>query len=148
ALARKTHQTIRKVTVDIEERFHLNTAISAIMELVNSANDALSSGATSPGSPVMRLALDAIVQLLNPFAPHITEELWTHLGGKGLLSAQSWPKYDAELAREEEATVVVQVNGKLRASLLLPRGTQQQDVLSTASSDERVRKHLENREIV
>ncbi|HET6266711.1 MAG TPA: class I tRNA ligase family protein, partial [Acidobacteriota bacterium] len=148
ALARKTHQTIRKVTVDIEERFHLNTAISAIMELVNSANDALSSGATSSGSPVMRQALDAIVQLLNPFAPHITEELWTHLGGKGLLSAQSWPKYDAELAREEEATVVVQVNGKLRASLLLPRGTQQQDVLSTASSDERVRKHLENREIV
>jgi leucyl-tRNA synthetase len=114
-LVKKTHQTIRKVTEDIGVRFHLNTAISSIMELANMARkdrDALRE--TPAGREALRLGLETIVQLLSPFAPHLAEELWERTGHRGLLMRAAWPAYDAGLAREEMATVVVQVNGKVR----------------------------------
>jgi leucyl-tRNA synthetase len=114
-IVRKTHQTIRKVTEDISVRFHLNTAISSIMELYNLARkerDELRG--TAEGRAGLRLALESIVRLLAPFAPHIAEELWERTGHAGLLTRSAWPAFDPALAREEMATVVVQVNGKVR----------------------------------
>jgi len=145
ALLRKTHQTIRKVTQDIEERMHQNTAISAIMELVNATTDYLSSGGKADG--IVQEALVTIVHLLNPFAPHMTEELWQNLGNKTLLSAEPWPEYNAGLAREEMATIVVQVNGKMRGSVQIPRGAVQERVLQAASGEEKIQRHLEGKSI-
>ena len=114
-VVRKAHQTIRKVTEDIGVRFHLNTAVSSIMELYNLCHkerDGLK--ATPAGREALRLALESIVRLLSPFAPHMTEELWQRMGHTGLLMLSPWPAFDPALAREEMATVVVQVNGKVR----------------------------------
>lgn len=143
-LLRKIHQTIRKVTHDIDERMHQNTAISAIMELVNAATDQ----AATASPETFRQAQETIVHLLNPFAPHMTEELWSLIGRKEMLSALPWPIFNEELAREEEATVVVQVSGKLRSSITVPPGTGQDHVLQKATEDEKVRKYLEQRQIV
>jgi leucyl-tRNA synthetase len=114
-VVRKTHQTIRKVTEDIGVRFHLNTAISSIMELHNLARkerEALR--ATDAGRQALRLSLESIIRLLSPFVPHVAEELWERTGHAGLLMHSDWPGYDPALARDEMATVVVQVNGKVR----------------------------------
>jgi leucyl-tRNA synthetase len=114
-VVKKAHQTIRKVTEDIGIRFHLNTAVSSIMELYNLTRkdrDALKE--TPAGRDALRLALETIVQMLSPFAPHLAEELWERTGHAGLLMLSAWPVFDPALAREEMATVVVQVNGKVR----------------------------------
>lgn len=147
-LQRKTHQTIRKVSQDIDRRMHQNTAISAIMELVNLTTELAAEPAeNSVSNDTLRLAIEAIVQLLNPFAPHLTEELWTLMGHDSLLSMEPWPDYNPELAREEQATVVVQINGKLRGSVQAVPGSTQEQIYSQASQDERIRKHLENKRI-
>ena len=114
-VTRKTHQTIRKVGEDIGVRFHLNTAVSSLMELLNllkKERDALREN--DGGRASLRQAVEVLVMLLSPFAPHMAEELWEMTGHKGLLMKSAWPAYDEELAREELATIVVQVNGKLR----------------------------------
>ena len=114
-LVRKTHQTIRKVTEDVAVRFHLNTAVSSIMELCNLARrerDALRG--SEAGRAALRLALESLIRLLSPFAPHLAEELWEATGHRGLLMLSAWPAHDPALAREEMATVVVQINGKVR----------------------------------
>ena len=114
-LVRKTHQTIRKVTEDVAVRFHLNTAVSSVMELYNlvrKERDGLRE--TAAGRAALRLALESLVRLLSPFAPHLAEELWEKTGHEGLLMASPWPAHDPALAREETATVVVQINGKVR----------------------------------
>jgi leucyl-tRNA synthetase len=114
-LVRKMHQTIRKVGEDIGVRFHLNTAVSSIMEyynLVRKEKDALRE--TAAGREILRRALEALMAVLSPFAPHLAEELWQSTGHTGLLMRGPWPAYDPNLAREELATIIVQVNGKLR----------------------------------
>jgi leucyl-tRNA synthetase len=147
-LLRKTHQTIRKVTQDIDERMHHNTAISAIMELVNLTTElSLDSSNPAASGAALRESLQAVVSLLNPFAPHISEELWLILGKETLLADQSWPEFDPDLAREEEATVVIQVNGKLRGSVQTPHGANQDQIFLQASQDERISKHLENKQV-
>ncbi len=145
ALLRKTHQTIRKVTQDIEERMHQNTAISAIMELVNATTDYLSSGGKADG--IVQEALEMLVHLLNPFAPHMTEDLWQKLGKQTLLSSEAWPEFSADLAREDTATIVVQVNGKMRGSIQIARGAAQEQVLQAASEEEKIQKYLEGKSI-
>ena len=103
------------MTEDIGTRFHLNTAISSIMELHNLARkerDALR--AADAGRKALRLALESIIRLLSPFVPHMAEELWERTGHMGLLMLSEWPEYDPALARDEMATIVVQVNGKVR----------------------------------
>jgi leucyl-tRNA synthetase len=115
ALLRKTHQTIRKVTEDIEVRFHLNTAVSSIMELYNMVRKDRDALRGSPeGKAVLRSALEALVLLLAPFAPHMAEELWQKTGHDNILARTPWPAHDPALAREEVVVVVVQVNGKVR----------------------------------
>jgi len=114
-IVRKTHQTIRKVTEDIGVRFHLNTAISSIMELYNQAKKDRDDLRPSPeGRAALRLALESIVRLLSPFTPHLAEELWEKTGHHELLMRSPWPAFIPDLAREEMATIVVQVSGKVR----------------------------------
>lgn len=120
-LLKKLHQTIKKVSEDIELRFHLNTAISALMELVNTLKkerDQLRS--SQKGRELLRQALEALNLMLAPFAPHVAEELWERTGHRTLVAESSWPAYDPELAREEMVTIVVQVNGKLRDKFEVP----------------------------
>jgi leucyl-tRNA synthetase len=134
ALRRKTHDTIRRATVDIEERMHLNTAVSSMMELVNELyafSEATPHGQPSKNPPtgaavraqtiaVMREALDALVVMLSPFAPHTAEELWEMLGHADGLTRTHWPAFDPDVAKAEEVVVPVQINGKIRARLTVP----------------------------
>src|SRR5437867_4000048 len=156
ALRRKTHQTIRRVTTDIEERMHLNTAVSSLMELVNELY-AFSEG-TAHGIPtraepapgrierpqtiaVLREAIDALVLMLSPFAPHMAEELWEMLGHAEDLSKASWPLFDAKIAKPDEVVVPVQINGKVRARLTVPAGATDDELRDLALADGVVRSH-------
>jgi leucyl-tRNA synthetase len=115
ALRKATHKTIHAVTQDID-RFHFNKAIARIRELSNQMGEA------SAGSPDYQEAVSALVHLLQPFMPHLAEELWHQLGHKDELATRPWPKADAALLVDDEVTVAVQVNGKLKATIQLPRG--------------------------
>src|SRR5438477_425559 len=112
SIRRKTHDTIRRVTVDIEQRQQLNTAVSAMMELVN-ALYAFEENAGPSSTPVVREAIEALVRMLSPFAPDICEELWEMLGHRDGLMNATWPEFNAEVAKAEEIVVPVQVNGKV-----------------------------------
>ena len=141
SLRRNVHKTIRKVTDDLEERFHFNTAIAAVMELLNILQ---STELPSPQyAAVMKEALESLVLLLAPFVPHISEELWQRLGHAELLSSTAWPTYDASAVVDEEVLVVVQVNGKLRSKITLPAGTDQESLKAKALADEKVQPFLE-----
>ena len=140
-LRRAVHKTIRKVTEDIEERFHFNTAIAAVMELLNTLQ--ATELATPQFGSVMKEALESMVLLLAPFVPHISEELWQRLGHAELLSDAAWPEYDRSAVVDEEVLVVVQVNGKLRSKITVPAGTDQDTLTSAALADIRVKPFLE-----
>ena len=141
-MRRAVHKTIRKVTEDIEERFHFNTAISAVMELLNILQGADLSSSPQRG-PVMKEALESMVLLLSPFVPHITEELWQVLGHSTPLSVSSWPEYDRDAIIDEEVLVVVQVNGKLRSKITVASGTDEETLKSRALADEKIQPYLE-----
>ena len=157
SLRRKTHDTIRRVTSDVEERMHLNTAVSSLMELVNELY-AFSEG-TALGAPpargealggrverpqtiaVVKEAIDALVVLISPFAPHTAEELWEMLGHAGGLAAASWPAFDAAVAQADEVVVPVQINGRVRARLSVPAGLSEDELRERALADLAVRSH-------
>ena len=140
-LRRSVHKTIRKVTEDIEERFHFNTAIAAIMELLNTLQSTELS--TPQFGPVMKEALESMVLLLAPFVPHISEELWQLLGHAERISSASWPEYDRKAVVDEEVLVVVQVNGKLRSKIMVPAGTDEEVLKTRALEDDKVQPFLE-----
>ena len=133
ATARLVHQTVRKVTEDIES-LKFNTAISQMMVCVNE----LTGLEQRPKGSV-----EALVLVLSPFAPHLGEELWRRLGHPDSLARAPWPDWDPTLVLEDTVTVAVQVNGKLRGTLELPRGTSQQAAQDAAFAEERIRRHLE-----
>jgi len=111
----KMHQTIKKVGDDIEKRFHLNTAISAIMELFNQIRAEKEDLVRSNGGrALLKEAFKNMILLLSPFAPHVCEEIWREMGNMEILAHTPWPSYNPALAREDTVTIVVQVNGKLR----------------------------------
>ncbi|KWT91103.1 leucine--tRNA ligase [Candidatus Magnetominusculus xianensis] len=112
-LIRKTHQTINKVTQSVERDYHFNTAIAALMELLNEANSFRPSKDEDYAS--LYFAVRSMLLLLSPFAPHICEELWQGIGEKGSILLHSWPEWDEEAAKEEEIELVIQINGKVRA---------------------------------
>jgi len=148
ALRRKTHQTIMRVTRDIEERLHLNTAIAAIMELVNELYKSIDPRPHRSDSwKVIRQATETVILLLNPFAPHVTEELWQILGNRKSLVSTTWPVYDREVAAEETITLVVQVNGKVRSRLTLPANQADDEVRRLALEDEKIRGLLDGMEL-
>ncbi|MCX5845826.1 MAG: leucine--tRNA ligase [Deltaproteobacteria bacterium] len=138
-LRRKTHQTIRKVTRDIEDRFHFNTAISAVMELVNALYlIERPAKKDSTALSVIREAIETIIILLAPIVPHITEELWTALGYESNLADIPWPVYDHEVAAEEEITIVIQINGKVRSRMVVPADEDGEKIKALALSDEKI----------
>jgi leucyl-tRNA synthetase len=139
ALRRKTHQTIRKVTADIEERFHFNTAISAVMELVNALYQFPHPKADDRfGFSVVRETVETIIRLLAPLVPHITEELWTLLGRQESLADAAWPAFDPAVASEEEITIVIQINGKVRSRITLPADEEGENIKTLALAEERI----------
>jgi leucyl-tRNA synthetase len=148
ALRRKVHQTIRKVSEDVEERFKLNTAVSALIELEHAVADAEGELARGPARPVFREALETLVLLLSPFAPHMCEELWQRLGRRFPLVDRNWPVADAAVAREDDLELAVQVNGKVRGRIRVPRATDEQEIRRRALEEPSVKEHVGGRELV
>ncbi len=162
---RVTHDTVRRVTHDLDPRVHLNTVVSALMEMVNELY-AFSEGHTKTGTPgrrpraegppaderpealaVLREALDALVLMLSPFAPHTAEELWEMLGHQGGLAGAAWPTYDPVVAQSSEIVVPVQVNGKLRSRLTVPLDVTEDRLRELALTDAAVRVHTAGRTV-
>jgi len=145
-VVRKTHQCIKKVTNDIEDRFHFNTAIASVMELLNLVTKTISdTQRTEDFWAVIREALEISLVLLNPVVPHITEELWSILGNPGRLSELPWPSYSEDALIQETKLVVVQVNGKLRAKLEVPADITEEALKAMALQDAKVQKYLEGK---
>jgi leucyl-tRNA synthetase len=149
AIQRKLHQTIKRVSDDFQGRWHFNTCISAIMELVNvlyGAEEAIAQNAVP--APFLAEVERNLVLLLAPFAPYLAHELWEMLGEKGNLLKAPWPKYDAALAKEEELEIPVQVNGKLRGRIVVPADATEETVLERALADEKVKAAIGGKQIV
>jgi len=154
AVQRKLHQTIRRVSDDFQGRWHFNTCISAIMELVNALYAYEESAArASDGGGVANTSLLAEVQrnlvlLLAPFAPYLAHELWEMLGENDNLLKAPWPKFDAELAKEEELEIPVQINGKLRSRVIVPADASESTVLERALADDKVKVAIAGKQIM
>lgn len=149
ALNRKTHQTIKKVTSDIEDRFHFNTAIAAVMELVNEINQFLNNEGEKDDIAwsVVREAAEAAVILLSPVVPHISEELWRLLGHDQSLLTIPWPNYREEALEVEKRLVVLQVNGKVRSRIEVPASSTEKEIEAEALADERVQHFIKEKPI-
>ncbi len=143
AALRKLHQTIARVTLDFDTRWHFNTSIASIMELTNELQ-ALESD-LSP--EVMQESMQGLTLLLSPFAPHLAEELWHMLHQQGPILDARWPASDPELAREDTVQVVVQINGKLRDRLTVPKGLPREQLSARARETERIRALLAGKTI-
>ncbi|HEY8459462.1 MAG TPA: class I tRNA ligase family protein, partial [Blastocatellia bacterium] len=151
SLRRKTHQTVKRVTHDIGERMNFNTAVAALMELTNEIyafDGSLKGDVTAADRFAMKEAMEALTKMLAPFAPHIAEELWAGLGHDEILVASAWPSFDAELAKEEELEIPVQLNGKLVARVVVPADVSDDAMKEAALASDRVQARLEGREIV
>jgi leucyl-tRNA synthetase len=129
ALRRKVHQTIRQVSNDLE-RFEYNTVVSGLMELTNAIGDAREAGLG--GDPAVAEAVEKLLLLTAPVAPHIAEELWSRLGKPYSIHTQPWPEYDPEIARAEEITLVIQVNGKVRDRVQVPADISEEQARAAA----------------
>jgi leucyl-tRNA synthetase len=148
ALRRKVHQTIRRITDDIEERLKLNTAVSALIELEHAIADAEKTLGQGPERPVFREALEVLVLLVSPFAPHAAEEMWERLGRRFSVVDRPWPASDAAAAREDEVELAVQVNGKVRGHVTVPADLAEEEVKQRALAEPRVAEHLAGKQIV
>ena len=137
-LARKAHETIARVTDDIGRRFVFNTPIAAVMELVNELSKA-------PEDPAARLAAETVVTLIQPYAPHVAEELWSRLGRERLWE-EPWPVFDESLLKRDTIQLVVQVNGKVRDRIEVPAGLPDDELVERAKASERVQAHLNGEE--
>jgi leucyl-tRNA synthetase len=147
-LHRKVHQTILKVTEEIEERFHLNNAVAAFHELTNEMGRLEAEVASGAGRPVWREALETLVLLMNPFTPHVAEEMWQRLGHTEGLVGQAKPTTDAEAAREDAVELAVQVNGKVRGRITVPREAAEADIRRLALEEPKVKEHLDGKQVV
>jgi leucyl-tRNA synthetase len=153
-IQRKLHKTIKRVSDDFQGRWHFNTCISAIMELVNALyayEESLTSKSHAGGNSSAALLAEVqrdLVLLLAPFAPYLAHELWEMLGEKRNLLKAPWPKYDAALAKEEELEIPVQINGKLRSRIVVPADATEEEVLSRALADEKVQSMITGKQIV
>ena len=141
---RKLHQTVKKITEDFETRWHFNTCIASIMELVNVlyAEEANISAAAMPE------ILEKLALLLAPFAPYVSQEIWEELGKRGPVFRHAWPSFDSDLAKEDEAEIVVQVNGKLRARLFAAFGTPKAELEARALADDKIKPLVAGKQVV
>jgi len=146
-LLRKTHQTLRRVTQDFETRWHFNAAIALIMDLTNEiyAMEPLDEGVRPE---VQKDVLELLTLMLAPMTPHIAAELWEMLGHEEGQWTAAWPTFDAELARETEVEIVVQVNGRVRGKLKVPAGMREEQVIPLATDEPSVASHLDGKRVV
>jgi len=147
AVWRRYHRTVKKVTEDIEDRFSFNTAVAAIMELVN---ELAPYAAGEPDTPLLRETIDGLILLLSPFTPFVCEELWRRTGHDDAVLEQPWPNYDEAALADETIEIPVQVNGKLRARIMVPADVAEdiEALKEAALAHERIRANLEGRQIV
>ncbi len=141
---RKLHQTLKRITVDFESRWHFNTSIAALMELMNE----LQAAEKQISGSVMTEVVEKLTLMLEPFAPYLAEELWEEQGRTGPVFHHPWPVYDAELAREEEAEIVIQVNSKVRGRVYAAFGTSREVLEKQARDDAKIRSLLDGKQIV
>jgi leucyl-tRNA synthetase len=146
-LHRMIHRTIKKVTDDIDGRFHFNTAIAAIMELFNALTIAAGRQEGHPAAPVIRTGMETIIQLLYPFVPHLMSELWLSLEKSQPLDQIPWPEYSPEALNEEQVLIVLQVNGKVRGKITVPADTQRDQVESDALAEPRVKAFIGGKKV-
>ncbi|MCM8761265.1 MAG: leucine--tRNA ligase [Candidatus Omnitrophica bacterium] len=145
ALRRKTHQSIKKVTEDLDGGFHFNTAISAVMELVNQSYEvAALADEGRCGTAILKKAVESAVVLLAPFVPHIAEEMWQLLGNNGSIFTTSWPSYDSCIIVADMITIPVQINGKLRAKVEVPFDASEEDIKKTVLNDVDVQRWIKD----
>jgi leucyl-tRNA synthetase len=142
------HQTILRVTEEIEERFHLNNAVAAFHELANEMGRLEAEVAEGPGRIVWREAVETLVLLTSPFTPHVAEEMWQRLGHAESLVDHAWPTADVAAAREDAVELAVQVNGKVRGRITVPREAPESDIRRLALEEPRVKEHLDGKEVV
>ncbi len=150
-IQRKLHQTIKRVSDDFQGRWHFNTCISAIMELVNALQAYEENATSQPKSSSAALLAEVqrdLILLLAPFAPYLAHELWEMIGEKGSLLKVPWPKYDPALAREEELEIPVQVSGKLRGRIVVPADAAESVVIERALADEKVKSAITGKQII
>jgi len=140
----KLHRTLKKITEDFDSRWHFNTSIAAIMELVNE----LYAEESHISSAAMGQILETLTLMLAPFAPYLTQELWEEMGREGPVFKQPWPDFDPDLARESEIEIVVQINGKVRGRMVVPAGTDSPGLIALAKDDEKIQALLEGKMVV
>jgi leucyl-tRNA synthetase len=147
-IRRAIHKTIKKVTDDIEARFHFNTAIAAIMELFNSLSVAAQHQRTlKEGASLLKGGLEAIILLLSPFVPHIANELWEELGQSRPVGEMPWPVYSESALEEEQLLIVVQVNGKVRGKITVDADVDEARIEEEALHDERVKHFIDGKKL-
>ncbi|OGR18849.1 MAG: leucine--tRNA ligase [Desulfobacterales bacterium GWB2_56_26] len=147
-LHRKTHQTIKRVTESIEQNFHFNTAISGMMELFNVLASVAGENADEKAEPaVVREAVSILLLLVSPMVPHFAAEMWEYIGNSESLEKMPWPEFDAEAAREDLLTIVLQVNGKVRSRLQVPADIADDDLARLALADENTVKFIDGKPV-
>jgi len=148
-LRRKLHQTIKKVSEDLEKRLHFNTAIARIMELLNFLQDTLKKVSIEDlvTKKVLKEVFEKMLLLLSPICPHITEELWREIGKKSFISLETFPSWDPSLIEEETFTLVIQVNGKVRAQVEVSASILEKEAIEIAKQQPKVQKYLEGKKI-
>jgi leucyl-tRNA synthetase len=138
ALVRKTHQTLKRVTNDFESRWHFNTSVALVMELINELHE--QEPLDVDISPViLKRVLQVLVLMMSPMTPHIAEELWQKLGGEGGISRAKWPRYREDLTREEQFEVIIQINGRLRGKILVDDSMTEDETRERALNDPRIK---------
>ncbi|KRQ86010.1 Leucine--tRNA ligase [Caloramator mitchellensis] len=145
-IRRAIHQTVKKVTEDISQRFNFNTAISSVMELVNAMYQY--KDIENPNYGIIAEGIEKMILVLAPFVPHITEELWQKMGHNNSVHEENWPNYDEKALELDEIEVVVQINGKLRGKIIVPVNADKDMLLSAAKNDNKVKPALEGKTIV
>ena len=142
----KTHSAIKKVTEDVRERFNFNTAISAIMELSNAINSYRD--LPEANLSVLKEAIESLLLLLNPFSPHLCEELWHNCGHEESICLQEWPKYDPEALIKDEIEIAIQISGKVREHILVPANSSRDEMEKLALANQKVQELTQGRQII
>ena len=152
-IQKKLHQTVKKVTESIEDDFHFNTAIAAVMELLNDMTTYKQEvidkdNISSESKKIWREVLEKTILLIAPFAPHVADELWAYLGNETFTFEEEWPKYDEELTKDHTFNLVIQVNGKVRDMVSAQIGISKDDAEKLALESEKAKKFINGKEIV
>ncbi len=142
-LLKKTHKTVKKVTNDIERSYHFNTAIAALMELMNEIT--AFNHSSQQDVDILKFSIKNAILLLSPFAPHISEEVWNETGADKSIFNETWPLWDEELIKDDEIELVIQINGKLRSRVMIASGTDDESIKKLALANPKISEHIKNK---